>query len=72
MIETDSIALMAKDAALGQEANKLLNRLCEYKYSYHFDWMGRPIIQFPRAVTNGLHGHRYNQMDQQTRHMGFG
>jgi cephalosporin hydroxylase len=50
MIETDSIALMAKDAALGQEANKLLNRLCEYKYSYHFDWMGRPIIQFPQDM----------------------
>jgi hypothetical protein len=47
MIETDSIALMATDKALGQEANKLLNRLCEYKYSYHFDWMGRAIIQFP-------------------------
>nr|WP_310346963.1 cephalosporin hydroxylase family protein [Rhodoferax saidenbachensis] len=41
---------MAKDAALGQEANKLLNRLCEYKYSYHFDWMGRPIIQFPQDM----------------------
>jgi cephalosporin hydroxylase len=50
MIETDSISLMAKDAALGQEANKLLNRLCEYKYSYHFDWMGRPIIQFPQDM----------------------
>lgn len=50
MIETDSIALMAKDATLGQEANKLLHRLCEYKYSYHFDWMGRPIIQFPQDM----------------------
>jgi cephalosporin hydroxylase len=50
MIEPDSIALMAKDAALAQEANKLLNRLCEYKYSYHFDWMGRPIIQFPQDM----------------------
>lgn len=50
MIETDSIALMATDKALGQEANKLLNRLCEYKYSYHFDWMGRPIIQFPQDM----------------------
>ena len=50
MIETESIALMAKDAALVKDANKLLNRLCEYKYSYHFDWMGRPIIQFPQDM----------------------
>lgn len=50
MIETDSIALMAQDKALAQEANHLLNRLCEFKYSYHFDWMGRPIIQFPQDM----------------------
>lgn len=50
MIETDSIALMAKDKTLAQEANQLLNRLCEFKYSYHFDWMGRPIIQFPQDM----------------------
>jgi cephalosporin hydroxylase len=50
MIETESIALMAKDAALVRDANKLLNRFCEYKYSYHFDWMGRPIIQFPQDM----------------------
>jgi cephalosporin hydroxylase len=50
MIENDSISLMEQDATLGRDVNKLLNRLCEYKYSYHFDWMGRPIIQFPQDM----------------------
>jgi cephalosporin hydroxylase len=50
MIESDSIALMAVDEKLGQDANDFFNRLCKYKYSYHFDWLGRPIIQFPQDM----------------------
>lgn len=50
MIETDAIALMAADEKLGSAANSLFNRLCDYKYSYHFDWLGRPIIQFPQDI----------------------
>jgi len=50
MIETDSIAAMGADKALGLEANKIFSRMCEYKYSYHFDWLGRPIIQFPQDM----------------------
>ncbi len=50
MIERDLIALMGSDKALHKEANKLFNRLCEYKYSYLFDWQGRPIIQFPQDI----------------------
>jgi cephalosporin hydroxylase len=50
MIETASIALMAADKDLGSDANSVFNRLCEYKYSYHFDWLGRPIIQFPQDM----------------------
>lgn len=50
MIESDSIKLMAKDEALSDEVNKLFINLCKYKYSYHFDWMGRPIIQFPQDM----------------------
>jgi len=50
MIESDSIALMALDEKLGRDANDLFNRLCKYKYSYHFDWLGRPIIQFPQDM----------------------
>ncbi len=50
MIETDSIALIAGDEKLGSDASALFNRLCRYKYSYHFDWLGRPIIQFPQDI----------------------
>ena len=50
MIETDSIARMAVDEKLGGDANTFFNRLCNYKYSYHFDWLGRPIIQFPQDM----------------------
>ena len=41
---------MAADENLGRDANAFFNRLCEYKYSYHFDWLGRPIIQFPQDI----------------------
>jgi cephalosporin hydroxylase len=50
MIEAESISLMAADEKLGRDANVLFNRLCGYKYSYHFDWLGRPIIQFPQDI----------------------
>jgi cephalosporin hydroxylase len=50
VIEQYSIGLMAADRKLGNDVNALFNRLCEYKYSYHFDWLGRPIIQFPQDM----------------------
>lgn len=50
MIERDSIELMGNDRTLGEEAAQLFNKLCKYKYSYHFAWMGRPIIQFPQDI----------------------
>src|SRR3974377_2027787 len=57
-IESDSIVLMAADENLGRDANAFFNRLCEYKYSYHFDWLGRPIIQFPQGI-GALWAHDY-------------
>lgn len=50
MIEVDSIEKMAADTALAKSANKLFVDLCRYRYSYHFEWMGRPIIQFPQDI----------------------
>ena len=50
MIESDSIAQLAADAQLRSDGASVFNRLCTYKYSYHFDWMGRPIIQFPQDI----------------------
>lgn len=50
MLESLLSEKMASDKALQQDANKLFNRVCEYKYSYNFSWMGRPIIQFPQDI----------------------
>lgn len=50
MIETKQISAMAADQDLRRLVNQTFVRLCEYKYSYHFDWLGRPIIQFPADI----------------------
>lgn len=50
MIEKDQINLLAQDQQLQKEANTFFNHLCTYKYSYHFDWLERPIIQFPQDI----------------------
>ena len=47
MIDTDQIPRMAADRQLRQNVNNVFNRLCDFKYSYHFDCLGRPIVQFP-------------------------
>jgi len=41
---------MASDESLQKDAMTLFNRVCEYRYSYNFSWMGRPIIQFPQDM----------------------
>lgn len=41
---------MAADRELASLASRLLARSCEYRYSYNFSWLGRPIIQFPQDV----------------------
>ena len=50
MIETESIGRMASDPALAERANRFFVDLCRHRYSYHFDWMGRPIVQFPQDI----------------------
>ena len=50
MLEQDALRKMAQDSELKKEAQDLFNRVCEHRYSYHFTWMGRPIIQFPQDI----------------------
>jgi cephalosporin hydroxylase len=50
MIEYEEFLRMTQDSALQADARALFNQLCAYKYSYHFTWMGRPIIQFPQDM----------------------
>jgi cephalosporin hydroxylase len=41
---------MAADGSLQELAHDVFLRTCEYKYSYNFSWMGRPIIQYPQDM----------------------
>lgn len=44
------IARMAADATLRQLSRQWFDRSCQYRYSYNFRWMGRPIIQYPQDM----------------------
>lgn len=44
------IKKMAEDASLKELTNEWINRANPQKYSYHFEWMGRPIIQYPQDM----------------------
>lgn len=35
---------------LRRQANEWLSLSCRYHYSYNFDWLGLPIIQFPQDI----------------------
>jgi len=41
---------MAGDAGLKELTRSWFQRCSQYEYSYHFTWMGRPIIQFPQDI----------------------
>ena len=49
-MNSDEVARMAADSDLQKAAHDVFLRSCEYKYSYNFSWMGRPIIQFPQDM----------------------
>jgi cephalosporin hydroxylase len=44
------IARMHEDQAVRRLTRDLFDRSCEYRYSYNFTWLGRPIIQYPEDV----------------------
>jgi cephalosporin hydroxylase len=44
------IAAMAADESFRDLSREWFTRACEYEYSYHFTWLGRPIIQFPEDI----------------------
>jgi cephalosporin hydroxylase len=41
---------MALDSDMKKQAFDLFLKMCRYKYSYNFSWLGRPIIQFPQDI----------------------
>lgn len=45
-----NISALRYDAALRQQATEFIIHSSEHKYSYNFDWLGLPIIQFPSDI----------------------
>jgi cephalosporin hydroxylase len=44
------IEQMADDNDLLLLSRQAFMKMCKYEYSYHFEWLGRPIIQFPQDM----------------------
>lgn len=45
-----NIEKMGQDRKLRESAIKLIADSQKYEYSYHFSWLGRPVIQFPQDI----------------------
>ena len=41
---------MGADKKLKELSTKFIADSAKYKYSYHFTWLGRPIIQYPQDI----------------------
>ncbi len=46
----DEITVQGRDGALKELSSAWFDRSHAMKYSYHFEWMGRPIIQYPQDI----------------------
>lgn len=46
----NNISMMAQDTAFANRTRDWIAQAQELKYSYHFDWMGLPIIQYPQDI----------------------
>ena len=44
------IKLQSEDAELVALSKQWIEKANSLKYSYHFNWMGRPIIQYPTDI----------------------
>lgn len=46
----DEISTIGKNSALATLTNDWMKSVNHLKYSYHFEWQGRPIIQYPQDI----------------------
>lgn len=44
------IQRQGSDSSLKEITAKWIAKATEYKYSYHFEWLGRPVIQYPQDL----------------------
>jgi len=45
-----SIKTMSKDLEFRKQSDDWFKKSLKYEYSYHFSWLGRPIIQYPQDI----------------------
>ena len=48
--DAETIRRMAADRDLVSAAREFFLKSCEYRYSYNFTWLGRPVIQYPQDL----------------------
>jgi len=48
--DPEKIRQMAEDPEVRAPLSALFLKSCEYRYSYNFTWLGRPIIQYPQDI----------------------
>ena len=46
----DEIDQQGKSELLNQLTRKWVDESIKTNYSYHFEWLGRPIIQYPQDI----------------------
>lgn len=46
----DEIRKMGKDINLKKATSDWMNKANQLKYSYHYEWLGRPVIQYPQDI----------------------
>lgn len=46
----ENIEFLGNDVELRKLGLEFINKTAKYQYSYNFNWMGRPIIQFPQDI----------------------
>jgi cephalosporin hydroxylase len=46
----ENVQALAKDRELARLSSEWLNRSALSRYSYNFEWLGRPIIQYPQDI----------------------
>lgn len=47
---TDNIEALSSDTELARLTSEWINRSALGRYSYNFEWLGRPIIQYPQDI----------------------
>ena len=50
MEKRENIKRLGGDPQLWESARQFMRLAAKFKYTYHFTWMGRPIIQLPQDV----------------------